>query len=111
MQQRNFVWFMVLSFLILLSWIWLQNKIWPPKNPTPKEDKTAQQVDWRKYGPAAKAANLVANRGLPLGGVLEEARLAQDLLFTPPRPRLTARWEDLTDDQRKIVTLLPPPVP
>jgi YidC/Oxa1 family membrane protein insertase len=111
MQQRNFIWFMVLSFLILVGWVWVQNKFWPAKPKGPKDDTTARQIDWRQYGPAARAVNLIANRGLPLAGVVEELRLGQDLWHTPPRPRVLARWDDLTETQRKIAALLPPPLP
>jgi YidC/Oxa1 family membrane protein insertase len=111
MQQRNLVWFMVLSFLILFSWVWLQNQIWPPKPRTPKEDKTAQKTDWRKYGAVASAANLIGNRGLALGGLSGDLRLGQDLLFIPAKSRALARWEDLSEKQRQIALLLPQPTP
>src|SRR5437879_396760 len=109
MQQRNFVLFMVSSVLVLIGWIWMQNKLWPPKPRAPGVDKTAQKVNWLKFGPAARAANLVANRGLPIGGLLDDIRLAQDLLFTPPPPRRMAFWEDLTEEQRQVAVLVPPP--
>lgn len=105
MQQRNFVLFMVLSFLILVGWVWLQNKLWPPPPPRHK-------VDWTKVAPAV---NLVANRG-PLGGLLVDLGRTQN--FPPPAPpRPAPRWADFTDKERKIVrdskfmVLLPPPLP
>src|ERR1700675_3522120 len=103
MQQRNLILFAVISILILVGWGWVQNKFWPrPK--TSQEEKTVQ-VDWprilQKFDPAARAANLIFHRGLAMGGVLDEVRLGQDLLFTPPKPHVLARWEDLTDDERK----------
>jgi YidC/Oxa1 family membrane protein insertase len=107
MQQRNFVWFMILSFLILIGWVWIQNKLWPPKPRTP--DQKIAKVDWKKLGPAARAVNLIAGRGLPTGNPqVDYARLSQDLQYTPPIPQ--RRWDDLSDTEKKIVVLLPPPL-
>src|SRR5437868_14627240 len=109
MQQRNFVLFMVLSFLILISWVWVQSKIWPRKTKPPSEDH-AKKADLPRLGPTA-AANLLANRGLPVGGLLDGIRLAKDLQF-PPEPRPVLRWQDLSaEGQSKILLLLPPPLP
>jgi YidC/Oxa1 family membrane protein insertase len=105
MQNRNIVLFMVLCMLILSGWFWMQNKIWPPKPPTP--DQAGKKVDWLKYGPVAKAANLIANRALPIDF---PARLGQDLMFTPPRSRRSLRWDDLSDEQQRVVTMLPLPL-
>ncbi len=73
MQQRNFVLFMVLSFLILFGWVWVQNKIWPPQPKTPKDEKVVLKVDWQKYGQAAKAVNLIADSSLAVSGPLAAA--------------------------------------
>lgn len=110
MQQRNFVLFMVLSFLILIGWVWLQNKFWPQKPKTPSDDKVAQNVNWHKFGPTAKAVNVIASRGLSLGGLADQVALGGDL-FTAPERRRLAHWDDLSDDQQKMAVLLPPPLP
>jgi len=111
MQQRNFILFMVLSFLILIGWVWVQNKVWPRKSKNHQNEQAVQRVDWLKYGAIARATNLIGSRGLPLGMVPNEILLTQDLQFTPPERRRETRWEDLTPEHQKVAVLLPPPLP
>ncbi len=110
MQQRNFVLFMVLSFLILIGWVWMQNKLWPPRATHKTTEPTAEKFVWPKFGPAG-TASVITKRGLPLGGLLDGVTLLQDLRF-PAEPRPYARWSDLSEEDRiRIQTLLPSPMP
>ena len=110
MQQRNFVVFMVLSFLILIGWVWMQNKLWPPKTTHKPVEPIAKEFVWPKYGPAG-TANVITKRCMPLGGLLDGVTLLQDLRF-PEEPRPYARWNDLSEEDRnRVLTLLPSPMP
>ncbi len=111
MPNRNFIWFMVLSLLILVGWTIMQNQIWPRKEKKAQPDRTALKVNWERVGPIAKTANLVAVRALTAGGMFDPIRLGQDLQFTPMEKPRQSRWEDMSDVQRKIAVLLPPPLP
>ena len=110
MQQRNFVLFMVLSFLILVGWVWMQNKLWPPPKRNQQVDKVAEKIAWPKFGPAG-SVSVIAKRSLPLGNLLDGLTLVQDLRF-PEEPRPYARWSDLTEEERNaVLTFLPSPMP
>ncbi|MCI0643122.1 MAG: YidC/Oxa1 family insertase periplasmic-domain containing protein [Gemmataceae bacterium] len=80
-QQRNFVLFMVLSLVILVGWMWLQTQLWPP-DPKKKDDAVAdKKKDDKKDGKKVEQV------------------------------KKEARWEDLTDLQKKLVAHMPLPMP
>lgn len=54
MQQKNFVLFMVLALAILMGWMWVQNQIWPPAKPRPKDQDAVAQNDPKQKESKAK---------------------------------------------------------
>ena len=42
MQQKNFVIFIITCLVIMVGWMWLQERIWPPR-PRNKDDKAAEK--------------------------------------------------------------------
>src|SRR5262245_54704191 len=48
MQQRNFLLFLLLSFVLLLGYIQLRQRLWPPEEPPEKPAKTAKKEEGKK---------------------------------------------------------------
>lgn len=88
MQQRgNVVAFMVLSLAVLMGYIYLQEVLWPrrAKDADQKEKKKDEPaVNWKKVGPAANVANLVANRVSTGDHLVEAALLGSDYQLVEP---------------------------
>jgi len=86
--------FMVLSLFILLGWIFLQNRIWPPKikEPEKKELKDAETppLVWKKQGWMGLSANVVAFPFASDPFTASWQTVANlELLYSAPQPKLT----------------------
>lgn len=56
MMQKNFAGFIVVCLVIIMGWVWLQNQLWPPRQPDPNQvaQKDAKKQDEEKKDPAKK---------------------------------------------------------
>src|SRR5262245_22521819 len=113
MQRGSLVMFMILSVAILLGWVWLQPRIWPPKiKETPKKEeakKKESEGDFfkaRAQHPEAAYAIVVANRGLAFDPLVDLVRLSADAHDLPDLRPIT-----LSEKEKRlnaVAAALPP---
>lgn len=103
-QQLNFILFLVLTFIILVGWMWLQSQLWPPQPKKKTEEQQAKKQVEKKAQPkppeklpwpwedlsataqSMKAVRLSVSGAAPLG-VLETAFQWKILELPPARKK------------------------
>src|SRR5947209_14078730 len=106
MQQRNFILFLVLSVGILISWVYLQNLIWPRKTKD-EEKQEAKDQGPKKAKPLSPAAQQelflsLTGASAPMHvGALDALRVAQRVAAGVQLVENERYWKNLKPGDRQ----------
>jgi YidC/Oxa1 family membrane protein insertase len=78
-MQKNFVLFMVTCVVIIISWVWVQHQLWPPRRPDLAKKAPDAKEPLKKPPQQVWGVNLAANRLGVQNPLVETAQLAWDL--------------------------------
>lgn len=114
-QQRNTLFFIVLSIAILVGWVFLQNQLWPPPLKKASQPSTKLEPKPSAQRDAEIAAGIIGS-GSPLAGALDPVRLAlswpaQNAFEAKTLTRVVANWKALPKPVQSALLLTPPPLP